>query len=72
MDTPDFPEFGCQSFRNSHAPSLQSCLLKLAVLGGYLNRASDGPPGNTVIWRGVTRLTDITIGYTLAQEVVGN
>jgi hypothetical protein len=47
-------------------------LLQLARLDRYLNRASDGPPGNTVIWRGMTRLTDLAIGYTLAQEVVGN
>jgi hypothetical protein len=34
-------------------------LIQLARLGGYLNRASDAPPGNTVIWRGMSRLTDI-------------
>ena len=27
-------------------------LVKLARLGGYLNRANDPPPGNTVMWRG--------------------
>jgi hypothetical protein len=26
---------------------------KIARLGGYLARANDAPPGNTVMWRGV-------------------
>jgi Transposase DNA-binding/Transposase DDE domain len=52
--------------------SLQSCLLQLARLGGYLNRAGDTPPGNTVIWRGMSRLTDIEIGFLLGTENVGN
>jgi hypothetical protein len=53
-------------------PSLQACLLQLARLGGYLNRASDPPPGNTVIWRGMSRLTDIEIGFQMGAELVGN
>jgi hypothetical protein len=34
-------------------------LAAVARLGGYLARAGDPPPGNMVIWRGLTRLTDI-------------
>ena len=34
-------------------------LIKIARLGGYLARANDGPPGNTVIWRGSFRLMEI-------------
>ena len=45
------------------SPTLQACLTQLARLGGYLNRTGDGPPGNTVIWRGLSRLTDIELGY---------
>lgn len=44
---------------------------KLARLGGYLARAHDGPPGNTVMWRGLSRLTDIELGFELSK-VVGN
>lgn len=47
-------------------------LTKIARLGGYLARASDPPPGNTVLWRGIARLTDITLGSTLAARLVGN
>lgn len=49
--------------------SLSSYIAKVARLGGYLARASDPPPGNTVMWRGLTRLTDIEIGFDLAKDV---
>lgn len=45
---------------------------KLAQLGGYLARRRDAPPGNAVVWRGLCRLTDITLGYTLRDQDVGN
>jgi hypothetical protein len=47
-------------------------LLAIARLGGYLARASDPPPGNAVMWRGVSRLTDIHLGFLLAKGDVGN
>ena len=47
---------------------LSSYLICMARLGGYLARSSDPPPGNTVIWRGMARLTDIELGYQLAQK----
>ncbi len=52
--------------------TVSSYLVRLARLGGYLARASDPPPGNTVIWRGMARLTDIELGYLLASKDVGN
>lgn len=47
-------------------------LTKLARLGGYLARASDPPPGNMVIWRGMSRLNDIQLGFALGSKLVGN
>jgi len=47
-------------------------LIKLARLGGYLARAKDPPPGNTVMWRGLSRLTDIQLGFILGTQLVGN
>ena len=44
------------------AKTLSTYLTKIAKLGGYLARAGDPPPGNTVIWRGLSRLRDIEIG----------
>ena len=50
---------------------LGSYVVKLARLGGYLARAHDPPPGNTVIWRGPTRLTDIELGIMIGVQLVG-
>ncbi|WP_283813594.1 IS4 family transposase, partial [Bradyrhizobium sp. Leo170] len=52
--------------------TLSHYLIKIARLGGYLARASDPPPGNTVMWRGLSRLTDIALGAMVGVEFVGN
>jgi hypothetical protein len=56
---------------NVQAPPLLRNVIRLAQLGGYLARASDPPPGNTVMWRGMRRLTDIQLGYELALKRSG-
>jgi hypothetical protein len=43
-------------------------LTKVARLGGYLARATDPPPGNIVMWRGLSRFTDIELGFSIAQN----
>ena len=45
--------------------ALSYYLTRIAKLGGYLARATDPPPGNTVIWRGLSRLRDIQIGVSI-------
>jgi len=55
-----------------HTNSLGTYLIKLARLGGYLARAHDPPPGNKVMWRGLTRLTDIELGAIIGAQLVGN
>ena len=40
---------------------------QLARLGGYLARKGDPPPGNMVMWRGLTRLTDILFGMQIER-----
>jgi hypothetical protein len=49
------------------ARTLPSYLIKVARLGGYLARSRDPPPGNMVMWRGLSRLTDIALGAKLAR-----
>ena len=53
-------------------PALGSYLVRIARLGGYLARAGDPVPGNIVMWRGLARLTDLTLGYDLGRRFVGN
>ena len=54
--------------RSEKRPAIKTIsyyLIKIARLGGYLARANDGPPGNKVIWRGLSRL--ISIEYAVAS-----
>jgi transposase-like protein len=57
---------------DQHRKSLTAYLTKLARLGGYLARAHDPPPGNKVMWRGLSRLTDIELGAIIGAQLVGN
>ncbi len=52
--------------------TLTHYLTKIARLGGYLARTHDPDPGNIVIWRGLSRLTDIALGFSLHAKNVGN
>jgi hypothetical protein len=58
--------------KQSRNKKLSDYITKIAKLGGYLARASDPPPGNIVMWRGLSRLTDIELGFNLAIKIVGN
>src|SRR3982751_1780577 len=46
-------------------------LTQIARLGGYLARASDPPPGNTVMWRGWSRLMEIKLGAAIVGATCG-
>ena len=48
--------------------ALGDYLLRIAMLGGYLARSRDPPPGNMVVWRGLTRLHDIAVGITIGAN----
>ncbi|SEF12485.1 Transposase DDE domain-containing protein [Burkholderia sp. WP9] len=49
-------------------PTLQQTILWIGMLGGYLNRKHDRPPGPTVIWRGFLLLHEITKMYQLFRQ----
>jgi hypothetical protein len=52
--------------------TLSTYLTKIARLGGYLARAKDPPPGNQVIWKGMSRLVDMQLGFIIGAKLVGN
>ena len=52
--------------------TLSRYLIRIARLGGYLARANDPPPGNMVMRRGLSRLTDIELGAITGAKIVGN
>ena len=55
-------------------PPLGHAVRWIARLGGFLDRRGDGDPGVKVLWRGLRRLEDLTLGWQLAAPpgLVGN
>lgn len=49
-------------------PPLAEAARLLARLGGFQDRAGDGPPGVVVLWRGLRRLDDLALGWHLATS----
>jgi len=41
----------------------------VAILGGYLNRSRDPPPGHQLIWHGYSTLATMTFAYALRDEL---
>lgn len=62
------PDKSASADRNS----ISRYIIKIARLGGYLARASDPAPGNLVMWRGLSRLSDIELGALSGTKFVGN
>src|SRR3954470_11717732 len=52
-------------------PTVSDYIIKIARLGGYLNRASDPPPGNMIMWRGMFKLNDIHLRFLLGSKTCG-
>jgi hypothetical protein len=50
-------------------PTLREAVRMVAQLGGFLGRKGDGEPGAQTLWRGLQRLDDITIGFTIAIQM---
>ena len=48
---------------------LNDYILQLAKMGGYLARKNDPPPGIQIIWRGLSKLADLCLGFRLALDV---
>lgn len=49
-------------------PNLEEFVVMIAILGGYVDRKTDGPPGIKVIWKGLARVVD----FALAWEAFGS
>jgi hypothetical protein len=56
----------------SNRKPISRYIIKIARLGGYLARANVPAPGNSVMWRGLSRLSDIELGTLSRPEIVGN
>jgi len=47
----------------AEAPPLNDFIRMIAMLGGYIGRSGDPPPGPKVIWKGLTRMADFSIAW---------
>jgi hypothetical protein len=54
---------------NARRRPLSAYLTKLPRLGGYLARTNDPPPGNMIVWRVLSRRTDITLVSSLLRTM---
>jgi hypothetical protein len=50
-------------------PTLREAIRMVAQLGGFLGRKGDGEPGAQILWRGLQRLDDIVIGFSVALQM---
>jgi hypothetical protein len=50
-------------------PSLNSMIIMVAKLGGFLARKSDGFPGTQVIWQGLQRMRDFTLAWIAFHQM---
>jgi hypothetical protein len=52
------------------APKTLGDAVKLtAIIGGYLARNNDGPPGTELLWQGLTKLVGMCAGYELHRTM---
>ncbi|MGH9663355.1 MAG: IS4 family transposase, partial [Bryobacteraceae bacterium] len=72
VETQLLDNFFPETRKGRTAATLSTYLSKIARLGGYLARTKDSPPGNMVMWRGLSRLTDIELGFLMGIQLVGN
>lgn len=58
-----------QPYPDSTPPTLAQAVNWIARLGGFLGRKGDGSPGVKVLWRGLSRLHDIVVGWLAFQSL---
>lgn len=51
-------------------PTLREAMRRVAQLGGFLGRKSDGEPGTQTLWKGLQRLDDITDMYRVMLDMM--
>jgi len=58
-----------QSRRRPRPTSLGEAVRLVAILGGYLNRKRDPPPGHQLMWQGYSTLATMSFAYALRDEI---
>jgi hypothetical protein len=60
---------GGRKFRNYQIKTAQDFILCIAIAGGFKARKCDGFPGAQTLWQGLRRLTDLVLGFRLAERL---
>lgn len=58
-----------QSRGRSRPTQLGEAVRQVAILGGYLNRNHDPPPGHQLMWHGYATLTTMCMAYQLRDNI---
>jgi hypothetical protein len=56
-------------YARGHVPTLGEAVLWLAQLGGYTGKSSAGPPGATVLKRGLDKLAPVAEALCFQEEL---
>ena len=57
-----------EQWRKPAPEGLGDYMMLTARLGGYPGRNGDGPPGTEILWRGLTTLGHMCMGFVLFQR----
>lgn len=58
-----------QSRGRERPRELGAAVLEVTILGGYLNRNNDPPPGHQLMWHGYAKLTTMCAAYQLRDSI---
>lgn len=50
-------------------PTVEAFGTSLAILGGYINKKSQGPPGSKTLWRGMSRFATIVEAFAAFKQM---
>ena len=53
----------------SEPPTMAQFIKTMAMLGGYINKRSQGPPGSKTIWRGMARFETIVQAFAAFRQL---
>ena len=53
----------------NNPPTMAQFIKTMAMLGGYINKKSQGPPGSKTIWRGMARFQTIVQAFAAFNQM---
>lgn len=60
------------SLGEQEQPTVRDVVRAIATLGGFIGRRGDGEPGVKTLWRGLTKLHALGLGWELHQALTSS